>query len=152
MTELEHKDSAQIATAGLPEAPPVVDETLRRRGIDPDRLSVLKLGTIYRFRAAPPWLQRLFIGLVLMVIHNYVGRTASGPALFFLAGMQLVSGLIILMAACEILVTATERLAARLHWNHYTAGTAYRVEAAGEPARMIGNVQIQSGELITAAF
>lgn len=123
MTELEHKGSTHIATAGLPEAAPVVDEALRKRGIDPDRLSVLKLGTIYRFRAAPPWLQRLLIGFALMAIHNYMGRDASGPALIFLAGIQLASGLIILMAACEVLVTATERMAARLHWNHYSAGT-----------------------------
>ena len=123
VTKREHKGSSQIATAGLPDAAPLVDETLRKRGIDPDRLSVLKLGTIYRFRSAPPWIQRLLIGFVLLAIHNYIGRTASGPTLIYLAGMQLVSGLVILMAACEVLVTATERLAERFHWNHYTAGT-----------------------------
>ncbi|MFT4613518.1 MAG: hypothetical protein ACI9NT_000658 [Bacteroidia bacterium] len=117
MTELERKDGTQFATAGLPEAAPVVDKTLRDRGIDPDRLSVIKLGAIYRLRAAPPWLQRLVIGFALLAIHNYMGRTASGPALIFLAGMQLVSGLIILMAACKVLVTATERLA------HASTGT-----------------------------
>ena len=37
--------------------------------------------------------------------------------------MKLVTGLIILVAACELLVSATEKLAARFHWNHYTAGT-----------------------------
>jgi hypothetical protein len=127
MAELDNKDSSEIATAGLPDAAPLVDDTLRKRGIDPDRLSVLQLGTIYRFPAAPPWLQRLIIGFALLAIHRYLLSTASGPALTFLAGMQLVSGLIILMAACEVLVTATERLAARLHWNHYTAGTVAEI-------------------------
>ncbi len=127
VTKLNQKDSSQVATAGLPDAVPLVEENLRKRGIDPDRLSVLKLGTIYRFRAAPPWLQRLLIGFALMASHSYILRTTSEPSLTLLAGMQLISGLIILMAACEVLVTATERLAARFHWNHYTAGTVAEI-------------------------
>jgi Ca2+/Na+ antiporter len=39
------------------------------------------------------------------------------------AVINLIIGLIILVAACEILVSATERLAARFQWNHYIAGT-----------------------------
>ncbi|MEH6609027.1 MAG: hypothetical protein V7696_06630 [Halioglobus sp.] len=127
MAELDNTDSNEIATAGLPDAAPVVEETLRRRGIDPDRLSVLQLGTRYRFRAAPPWFQRLLIGFALLALHRYFLSTASGPGLTVLAGMQLVSGLIILMAACEVLVNATERLAERLQWNHYTAGTVAEI-------------------------
>jgi len=127
VTEIEHEDNAQIASAGLPGAAPLVDEKLRRRGIDPERLSVLKLGSLHRFRAAPPWLQRLVIGFVLLALHNYLGRSASGVSLNILAAMQLTSGLIILMSACEVLITATERMAARFHWNHYTAGTVAEI-------------------------
>ncbi|MEP5764122.1 MAG: hypothetical protein ABJ308_05995 [Halieaceae bacterium] len=127
MADPESKETSQIATAGLPDAAPFVDETLREKGIDPDRLSVLKLGTIYRFRAAPPWFQRLLFGFALLLLHNYILQSTAKPPLAFLASLQLVSGLIILMAACELLVTATERLAARFHWNHYTAGTVAEI-------------------------
>jgi hypothetical protein len=36
---------------------------------------------------------------------------------------SLLIGLVILQAACDAIVTATERLAARLSWDHYVAGT-----------------------------
>lgn len=36
---------------------------------------------------------------------------------------SLLIGLVILQAACDALVTATERVAARLSWDHYVAGT-----------------------------
>ena len=114
---------SKIATAGLPETAPVVDEALRKTGIDPDRLSIIKLGTIHRFPSAPPWFARLLIGLFLSGSQVIVVRTFEEIPLVLLAGLQLLAGLVLLMAACEILVTATERLAARLHWNHYTAGT-----------------------------
>jgi len=121
----EHKHS--IASAGLPEATPLVDARLREQGIDPDRLSVLKVGTIYRFRAAPPWLQRLLAGLALFAVHGYLSRVDIGVSSLLLAGLQITSGFVILMAACEVLVNATERLAARFHWNHYTAGTVAEI-------------------------
>jgi hypothetical protein len=127
MTDPEAEQTSQIATAGLPEAAPFVDDTLRKRGIDPDRLSVLKLGTKYRFRAAPPWFQRLLLGFALLAIHEGMLRSAAAVSPTVMAGMQFLSGMIILIAACEVLVTATERLAARFHWNHYTAGTVAEI-------------------------
>ena len=41
--------------------------------------------------------------------------------------ISLVIGLIILQAACDALVTATERVAARARWDHYIAGTIAEV-------------------------
>ena len=35
----------------------------------------------------------------------------------------MIIGLVILQGACGALVTASERLAARLEWDHYVAGT-----------------------------
>ena len=43
------------------------------------------------------------------------------------AFMALAVGLLILQAACEVLVTATERLAARFKWDHYIAGTVAEI-------------------------
>ncbi len=127
VTPPERGDSRQIASAGLPEATALVHAKLREQGIDPDRLSVLKLGTRYRFRAAPPWAQRLLIGFALFAIHGYLYRVDIGAPQLLLAVLQITSGFIVLLAACEVLVNATERLAARLHWNHYTAGTVAEI-------------------------
>jgi len=121
MTDSGHK--SKVATAGLPETAPYVDEALRESGIDPDRLSIVKLGTVHRFPSAPPWLVRLAIGFALSGAQFFVVAAFPATPLLLIALLQLVAGLVVLMAACEILVTATERLAARLHWNHYTAGT-----------------------------
>ena len=43
------------------------------------------------------------------------------------AGLSLLVGLIILQGTCEALVTTSERLAARLQWNHYVAGTVAEI-------------------------
>jgi hypothetical protein len=40
---------------------------------------------------------------------------------------SLVVGLLIIQVACQILVTATERFAARMGWTHYVAGTASEI-------------------------
>ena len=125
MSHSGHK--SKVATAGLPETAPYIDEALRQSGIDPDRLSIVKLGTVHRFPSAPPWLVRLAIGLALSGAQFFVVSAFPAIPLLLIALLQLVAGLVVLMAACEILVTATERLAARLHWNHYTAGTVAEI-------------------------
>ncbi|MDX2479855.1 MAG: hypothetical protein QNK24_05915 [Desulfuromusa sp.] len=123
MAAKKHRKRSHIATAGLPDTEPHVDEALRKTGIDPDRLSVVQLGPTSHFSAVPPYLWRLIFGLTLWVLSLLINQFLLQPSLFFLAGMKLLTGLIILIAACEILVSATEKLAARFHWNHYTAGT-----------------------------
>ncbi|MFT6991993.1 MAG: Ca2+/Na+ antiporter [Paraglaciecola sp.] len=40
---------------------------------------------------------------------------------------SLVVGLLIIQVACQVLVTATERFAARMGWTHYVAGTASEI-------------------------
>jgi hypothetical protein len=123
MPVTKHRKKSHIATAGLPETKPHVDEALRETGIDPDRLSVFQLGLRSHLSAVPPWLWRLTFGLTLWVLSLLANQILSQSPVFLQAGMNLVTGLIILIAACEVLVSATERLAARFHWNHYTAGT-----------------------------
>jgi len=100
-----------------------VDEALRRNGIDPDRLSVFQLGHKSHIAAVPSWLWRLLLGLSLWIAAFFLDHLLARLSLYLQASVELVIGLIILVAACEILVAATERLAARFQWNHYTAGT-----------------------------
>ncbi len=121
MNEPEPADT--VASAGLPETSSAVDQALRDTGIDPDRLSVFKLGVIYRFSRTPYWAFRLLLGLVIWGLRELMQQRFPETPAFVIATLTLITGLIILMATCEILVTATERLAARYHWNHYTAGT-----------------------------
>ncbi len=123
MAVTKPENKSHIATAGLPETEPHVDEALRETGIDPDRLSVYQLGLRSHLAVVPPWLWRLIFGLTLWALSLIANQFLFQPSPFLQAGMELVIGLIILMAACEVLVSATERLAARFQWNHYTAGT-----------------------------
>lgn len=118
---------SDIATAGLPDTTPFADDALRETGIDPDRLSVVKLGVLYRFSNTPYWVYRLILGLALWGLQFYILRQFPDAPAWVGAAMQLLTGLVILMVACELLVTATERLAARYHWNHYIAGTLAEV-------------------------
>ena len=120
---------ADRAAAGLPGAPPVAEQHLRRAGIDPDRLSILRLGLpAGAWRPPyPPWARRLVIGLILW--GALFGLERTGPALpgWLAAAGALVTGLILLQAACAAFIAGSERLAARLEWDHYVAGTAAEI-------------------------
>jgi hypothetical protein len=113
------------AAAGLPGASRAAERELRRDGIDPDRLSILKFGrpaALLRY-PYPPWLHRMAIAAVVWAIIQ--GLALSGVQLgsWFSAVMALAIGVLILQAACDAFITATLRLAARLRWDHYVAGT-----------------------------
>lgn len=127
----EEQDTASdnVAAAGLPGAPAAVEDELRRVGIDPDRLSIFHLGHPIELLKypTPPWVKRMGLGFALWLV--LYGLQVAGIALadWLGAGLSLTVGLIILQGACEALVTASERLAARLHWNHYVAGTVAEI-------------------------
>ncbi|NQV69114.1 MAG: hypothetical protein HQ498_03710 [Pseudohongiella sp.] len=123
------KKIKHIARAGLPESSATLEEALRETGIDPDRLSIFKLGQRQHLlvSAVAPWLKRMFIGLGLWLLVVVIEFSGFHFAEFLQAAFALIIGLIILQAACEALITATERLAARLHWNHYAAGTVAEI-------------------------
>lgn len=120
-------ESTQVATAGLPEAAPHIDATLRRSGIDPDRLSILHLGRSKALGAMPRSLKKLIFGFALWCLAWFVDAYVIELSAYLRAASTLIVGLVILVAACDILVSATERLASRLHWNHYTAGTVAEI-------------------------
>lgn len=115
----------KVARAGLPGTPATIKHHLLQTGIDPDRLSILHLGkpaAILRLRFTP-WIIKFCLGTLFFIslwgIHFYE-LPVSQPTYSILS---LITGLIILQVACEVLVMATERLAARKNWDHYIAGT-----------------------------
>lgn len=129
MASSNHKTQHSKARAGLPEALPGIDDTLRGAGIDPDRLSVLQFGSRPYLLTFPLWLRRLLMGLALWALLHLMNLFYFQPPRYLQAAMELVIGLIILQATCEVLISATERLAARFKWNHYTAGTLVEIFA-----------------------
>ncbi len=115
--------------AGLPDAPVLADETLRDAGIDPDRLSITYLGEPEsEVRAvAAPWATRLVLGFILWTAMYLLKQTDVVLPGWAHASTALIIGLIILQGTCGALITASERLAARLEWDHYVAGTVAEI-------------------------
>lgn len=123
MSENKSNEADHVATAGLPSADADVESKLLRTGIDPERLSVVQLGRKSHLTGVPSWLWRLLLGLMLWFLALLFDLLLVQLSPYLQAAIKLIIGLIILVAACEILVSATERLAARFNWNHYIAGT-----------------------------
>lgn len=115
--------------AGLPGAPSALHKYLRKAGIDADRLSILHLGrpAYLRKHGTPPWVIRMVIGYVLWIALFLIDLYAIALPHYIEAIFSLVVGLIIIQVACQILVTATERFAARMKWTHYVAGTTSEI-------------------------
>jgi hypothetical protein len=111
------------ASVGLHKASPDVDQALRNKGIDPDRLSVTRLGIGSHKATVPRWLVRMGFGILLSALLHLARYFQFDIPLYVEAILALIVGLVTLQAACEVLVIATVRLAARYKWNHYIAGT-----------------------------
>jgi len=128
-SEIDAKHIPGVAGAGLPDAPEQADNTLRDAGIDPDRLSIAYLGKPEaKARAVhAPWAARLAIGFALWATLYLLNLNEVQVPIWAHAPVALIVGLLILQVACDALVTASERLAARLDWDHYLAGTAAEI-------------------------
>ena len=116
-------------TAGLPGAPSALHKYLRKTGIDPDRLSILHLGrpaNLHKYKT-PPWVVRMAVGYLLWIALFLLDVYPIGLPHYLEAIFSLVTGLIIIQVACQVLVTATERFAARMGWTHYVAGTVSEI-------------------------
>jgi len=129
MKKHHSKQKSNIARAGLPGADSGIEEPLRQAGIDPDRLSIIKFGQQTHAQASGlrPWIKRLIVGIVLWLVFLTMEVGEFMPNSFIHAALSLVIGLIILQVACQALLKASEKLAARLHWNHYVAGTVAEI-------------------------
>ncbi len=113
------------AAAGLPGAPKKAHSELQEAGINPDRLSILHLGRppkLLKYRM-PPWVRRMTIAYFLWLLLYLLEYLGVVLPVFLAAGFSLIVGLVILQVACQVLVSATERFAARMGWSHYVAGT-----------------------------
>lgn len=123
------RPAPSVAGAGLPDAPEHADATLRVAGIDPDRLSIAYFGNPAAVARAVhgPWATRLAIGFIMWLTLVALEANGIGVPLWLRAPITLIIGLLILQVSCDALVTASERLAARLDWNHYVAGTGAEI-------------------------
>ncbi|MEE4281727.1 MAG: hypothetical protein V2I41_07280, partial [Pseudomonadales bacterium] len=122
-------NSTGVAGVGLPNAPESTEEKLRDVGIDPDRLSISYLGEPARTRRtlAEPWTGRLIFGFILWGLVSLLRLSGFEIPDWAQASLALIVGLIILQVACSALIIASERLAARLEWDHYIAGTTSEI-------------------------
>lgn len=115
--------------AGLPGAPSALHKYLRKTGIDPDRLSILHLGRpAYLGQSnTPSWAVRMAVGYLLWIVLFLLDLYSIALPDYLKAIFSLVVGLLIIQVACQVLVIATERFAARMAWTHYVAGTASEI-------------------------
>ncbi|WP_156896334.1 hypothetical protein [Aestuariibacter salexigens] len=123
--DVQKRSASGKAAAGLPEGKAVHHNVLRKAGIDPDRLSILHLGRppqLLKY-ATPPWARRISLAFILWLTLYAMQHTGFAVSVPVSAWLSLLVGLLMLQAACQILVTTTERFAARMGWSHYVAGT-----------------------------
>lgn len=122
-------DTRPEVAAGLPGAPPQAHENLYKEGIDPNRLSILHLGRPHQLlkNHPPRWARRMVIGYLLWLALFFLELTGIPLPLYLEALLSLTVGLILIQVACQVLVTATERFAAKMRWTHYVAGTVAEI-------------------------
>ena len=115
--------------AGLPGASSRVHRILSKAGIDPDRLSILNLGRppkLLKYET-PQWVYRMAVGYFLWLVLYLLEHFGVVLPIYLNALFSLFVGLMIIQVACQVLVTTTERFAARLRWTHYVAGTVAEI-------------------------
>ena len=151
----QHHHPQGEEAAGLPGAPRRAESRLRRAGIDPDRLSITQLG-LPADALRPPYplrALRMVLGLGLWLL--LFGLERWGPPLpgWLAASAALITGVLLLQGACEAFVSGSGRLAARLRWDHYVAGTTAEILATlPELAAIAVAVTVSPGAAFTLAL
>jgi len=77
-------------------------------------------------KALHGWQVWMLVGLALwasVAIADFAEAGWLGRLGAWVAGVELLAGLLILQGACEAFVTGVERLGARLHWEGFISGT-----------------------------
>ena len=64
-----------------------------------------------------------FLWLVMFLLEHF----GVELPIYLNALLSLVVGLMIIQVACQVLVSTTERFAARMRWTHYVAGTVAEI-------------------------
>jgi hypothetical protein len=101
------------------------DSRLARRGIDPGRLAIHRLGwpAHLRWHGYPPWARPMLIGIGLWGVLIVLEWIDLAVPVVIRSVSSLLVGMLILRTACDALITAAERIAARKRWDHYVAAT-----------------------------
>lgn len=118
-----------VVTVGLPGTAPEAERHLQRAGIDPGRLSILHLGRppdLLKYKT-PRWARRMVVGYLLWLLLFLLDHLGVVLPVYLDALFSLMVGLILIQVACQVLVSATERFAARMRWTHYVAGTVAEI-------------------------
>jgi Ca2+/Na+ antiporter len=115
--------------AGLPGASSRVHKLLTKAGINADRLSILNLGRPPKLlkNKIPRWVYRMSVGYFLWLVMFLLEHFGVVLPIYLNALFSLIVGLMIIQVACQVLVTATERFAAKMRWTHYVAGTVAEI-------------------------
>jgi len=129
--------SAEVQ-AGLPGAPSEVEEVLRNAGIDADRLAIAYVGKGRPQAVHVQWAVRLSLGFLLWLVAQTLDAAGMQFPGWLNAAFTLTIGLLVLQAACDALVTASSRMAVRLEWDHYVAGTVAEILATVPELVVIG--------------
>jgi hypothetical protein len=98
---------------------------LERRGIDPKRIPVHRFGWPRHllWHGYPPWLRPFLLGILLWLATAGLERFGFALPVVLRLAVVLLTGLLILRTACDALITAAERIAARKNWDHYVTAT-----------------------------
>ncbi len=122
---IEEGRGAAPLRAGLAETTPEVEGALREVGLDPARLSIHEFGRRNaRHAIQQPWARRVGAGILLWIgLEVFEARL---PVWILTLG-SLIAGLLFIQTACDAFITSTERMAARLRWDHYVAGTVAEI-------------------------
>jgi hypothetical protein len=98
---------------------------LERRGIDPKRVAIHRFGwpQHLQWHGYPPWLRPFLIGIALWTGFAILERYEVALPVVLRSALVLLIGLLILRTACDALITAAERIAARKRWDHYVTAT-----------------------------
>lgn len=122
------------------------NQPLISSGLDPARAAHYQLGwpQALRWRGYPPWGRQMLVGLVLWAIWSALELFAIQlPPTLRSAGSLLI-GLLVLSAACDALITAAERMAARFRWDQYVAATLAEILSTLPELVAIGFVVVVS--------
>lgn len=119
-------EEADVLRAGLTDTTPEAAGALREVGLDPERLAIHQFGRRdARAAIQHPWARRVGLGVLLWIGLEVFEARLPG---WVLAAGSLIAGLLFIQTACDAFITSTERIAARLDWDHYIADTVAECE------------------------
>jgi hypothetical protein len=104
---------------------PAPESRLTQEGIDPERVAIYRLGWPKHllWHGYLPWTRPMIIGLGLWAVFVLLTLLEVRLPPVVRSVSSLLIGMLILRTACDALITAAEKIAARKRWDHYVAAT-----------------------------